>query len=119
MSPETIDQKFFTALTHSDLQTLERIVAPDFVLVDVMTGSEVTKAAFLDVLRQGALKFDKIDRVEFHVRFYGSTAVIVGRTQMSGIYAGHPFTAASRYTHVFAGENGEWRLVSAQGTQIQ
>jgi len=28
------------------------------------------------------------------------------------------FAASSRYTHVFVDQRGEWRLATAQGTQI-
>ena len=56
--------------------------------------------------------------MESQVRLYGITAVITGRTQMSGRFGETHFTAISRYTHVFVKEQSQWRLVSAQGTQI-
>jgi hypothetical protein len=30
-----------------------------------------------------------------------------------------PFTASGRYTNVFVKEQSQWRLVTAQGTQIR
>jgi ketosteroid isomerase-like protein len=37
---------------------------------------------------------------------------------MSGRFGEAVFTASGRYTHVFFKEQSQWRLVSAQGTQI-
>ena len=42
--------------------------------------------------------------VERATRRYGDTAVIVGRTEMSGSFGGATFAAASRYTHVLLRE---------------
>jgi hypothetical protein len=88
------------------------------MLIDVMGGSEIPKAMLLEVIRSGQLKFETIERLDSHVRLYQSTAVVTGSTQMSGRFGATPFTAHSRYTHVFVEQQSEWRLVAAQGTQI-
>jgi len=116
-SPEAVEQAFFTALVEADVAALGQILADDFLLIDVMTGSEVTKSALLDVLRSGHVLFDQIERVEYLVRLYGTTAVITGRTEMHGRFDMQPFQASSRYTHVFVDDGLQWRMVSAQGTQ--
>ena len=116
--PLAAEQQFFSSLIGGDVGSLDRILGDDFLLIDVMTGSEVKKPDLLAVLRSGQLKFEAIQPVESQVRLYGITAVITGRTQMSGRFGEMPFTANSRYTHVFVREQSQWRLVSAQGTQI-
>jgi Domain of unknown function (DUF4440) len=97
MDPLTVDTSFFTALVEARLPELDRLLAEDFVLVDVMSGSEVNKPALLAVLASGQLKFANITLVESRVRQYGTSAVINGRTQMSGSFDGMPFAASSRY----------------------
>ena len=72
----------------------------------------------LDAIRSGQLKFETIEHLDSRVRFYESTAVVTGSTQMSGRFGATPFTAHSRYTHVFVEQQNEWRLAAAQGTQI-
>lgn len=116
--PLDAEQQFFSSLIGGDVGALDRILGDDFLLIDVMSGSEVKKPDLLAVLGSGQLKFEAIQPVESQVRLYGITAVITGRTQMSGRFGETPFTASSRYTHVFVEEQGQWRLVSAQGTQI-
>jgi len=117
--PLAAERQFFSSLIDTDVESLDRILGDDFLLIDVMTGSEIAKSDLLAVLRSGQLKFAAIEPVESQVRLYGITAVITGRTRMSGRFGETPFTASSRYTHVFVKEQNQWRLVSAQGTQIR
>jgi ketosteroid isomerase-like protein len=116
---ERADDRFFAALLATDFGELDALLAEDFVLVDVMAGAVIERAAFIATIARGLLRFDTIRVVERTTRRYGDTAVVVGRTQMAGALEAVPFEAASRYTHVFA-RNSEWgwRLVNAQGTLI-
>jgi ketosteroid isomerase-like protein len=118
LNPQAAEQQFFRSLIAGDAGSLERILSEDFLLIDVMTGSEVRKPDLLAVLGSGKLNVDSIELIESQVRRYGITAVITGRTEMKGRFGETPFTASSRYTHVFVKEQSRWRLVSAQGTQI-
>lgn len=116
--PLAAERRFFTALTEGNLEDLEQVLADDFLLIDVMSGSEIPRFALLEVLRSGQLRFEAIEPVEARVRLYGETAVVTGRTEMHGRYEDTSFTTKSRYTHVFVEQQGHWRLVAAQGTQI-
>src|SRR5262249_45612493 len=117
-TPDAIEQEFFNALIAGNTTELASLLADDFMLIDVMSGSEVSKAALLETIGGGQLKFNQIDRLDFRVRTYSTATVITGRTEMSGTFVDQPFRASSRYTHVFVEQNGGWRMVSAQGTQI-
>ena len=117
-NPEKADQEFFTALIEGDQAALNRILADDFQLIDVMTGSTVSKAALREILGERGLRFDEINRIDYRVRIYGSTAIITGQTKMVGSFTGQRFELDSRYTHVFVEQGNGWRMVAAQGTQI-
>jgi len=118
MNPLTVEKQFFAALIAGDAQALDRILTEDFILIDVMSGSEITKPAFLAFIGSGQIKFESIEPAENRVRLYQTTAIVTGRTQMKGRVGDAPFAASSRYTHVFVDQRGEWRLATAQGTQI-
>ena len=118
VDPLAAEQQFFTALTSADLDALEQILVRDFLLIDVMSGSEVTRDSFMDVLRSGMLKFEVIQASEKRVRLYDATAIVTGRTHMSGHLNGESFALNSRYMHIYVENHGRWQLVSAQGTQI-
>ena len=116
--PIVAEQQFFSALISVDLAALDKILAPDFLVIDVTSGSEVTKTAFMDVLRSGMLKFEVVETREERVRLYDNTVIVTGRTHMNGVFHGERFALNSRYTHVYVESHGHWQLVSAQGTQI-
>ncbi len=114
------DDRFFDALMRADSVALDHLLVDDFILVDVLSGSEIEKAALVSLVGSGQLTFDEIRRypAEGRVRVYGSTAVVTGRTRMGGRYEGAPWSARSRYIHVYIDDQGAWRLASAQGTPI-
>jgi len=116
--PLAAERRFFDALVHGDVSALEEVLADDFLLIDVMSGSEVPRSAMLDVVGSGQLQFHSIDPAEARVRRYGEAAVITGRTEMRMSFGGQAIETRSRYTHVFVHQDGRWRMVSAQGTQI-
>jgi ketosteroid isomerase-like protein len=110
------DKQFFNALIAGDVQALDRILVDDFILIDAMSGSEITKSAFLAAIGSGQVKFEAAATSDNRVRFYQTTAIITGRTQMTGQLGESSFAASSRYTHVFISQQDEWRLATAQGT---
>jgi ketosteroid isomerase-like protein len=114
------DDRFFAALLRADGPALDRILVDDFVLIDVNSGTEVTKSLFVPAVGAGRLTFEdiEVDAAARRVRTYGPAAVVTGRTQMHGSFEGAAWTAHSRYTHVFVEDQGSWRLASAQGTPI-
>jgi hypothetical protein len=118
LEPKEVDQQFFSALIRSDLAALDRILTNDFVLIDVMRGSEVSKSILLSVIQSGQLRFETISPGDVRVRLYDRTAIITGRTQMHGWFGDAPFAVQSRYTHVYIQHQVQWCLASAQGTPI-
>ena len=116
--PEEVENDFFDALISSDIGKLHKTISDDIVLIDVMSGSEVSGTELAEVLLRGHLRFGSIDRIRFKVRNYEDLAIITGQTVMAGAYDGKQFKINSAYTHVFIKENENWRMVSAQGTPM-
>jgi len=117
------DAAFFQALLNRDISALETLLAEEFLIVDVASGSVHTREAFLNAIRDGMVSFREIKTFpeEALIRLVGpGTGIVVGRTAMSFAGADEAATqVASRYTHVFQADGSGWRLVAAQGTQIQ
>lgn len=116
--PLAADAQFFKALIDADVAALEDLLAADFILVDVMGGSEVPRAALIELVGSGQLKFESIKPADAHMRIYGTTGIVIGRTEIQMRFEQSTFTTKSRYTHVYVEERGHWRMVSAQGTPI-
>jgi ketosteroid isomerase-like protein len=118
-SAEHADDQFFDALTAGDSSRIEQLLDERFLIVDVLSGAVADRTALVAALQERVLEFARVDLIERGARYYDDLAIIVGRTQMAGSFAGTAFTAASRYTHVFVrGADARWRLASAQGTPI-
>ena len=115
----TAETAFFEALLRGSREQLEGVLGPDFVLIDVMTGSEIPREVLVDLVGSGQLVFESIERLEARVRLYPGMAVVTGATRMRGHYGEQDFGAHSRYTHVYEQAPDRWRLVTAQGTSIQ
>ena len=110
--------RFFQALLRGDGAALQAVLAPDFLLIDVMTGSEIPGTVLQHLVGSGQLRFESVERVDASVRLYESAAVVTGQTRMRGRFGDQGFAAHSRYTHVYIHAASGWRLASAQGTQI-
>lgn len=116
---EAAEDRFFAALRGGDHDAVEEHLDGGFRIVDVNSGSVSERSQFVDVLRGGALVFERLDLVERATRVFGDAGVVVGRTAMAGTFAGEPFAVESRYTHVLVrGQDARWRMASAQGTPI-
>src|SRR4051794_18997057 len=100
-SPEQVDDDFFDALTAGDVGRLEAVLDERFLIVDVMSGAVADRMALTAALGERIVEFERIELIERAARDYGDTAILVGRAEMAGSFAGAAFTAASRYTHVF------------------
>ncbi len=118
LSPLDADRLFFSSLLDANLETLNQLLSNEFILIDILSGSEINKTSLLSVLKSGQVKFDAIELIESHMRIYPATALITGHTKMSGQFGETPFNINSRYTHVFIEQDDQWNMVAAQGTQI-
>jgi ketosteroid isomerase-like protein len=112
------EDRFFAALLGADGKALDALLTADFLLVDVLTGSEIPGSALRELVAGGPLVFEAIERIDSRVRVYGSAAVVTGQTRMRGRYQQQSWSAHSRYTHVYIRRKGVWQLASAQGTPI-
>jgi len=112
------EHEFFVRLVDGRVESINQLLADDFMLIDVLSGSLIAKPALLTALKSGQLKFGVIEPTDLHLRLYQGTAVVTGRTKMRGQFGEIPFAVHSRYTHVYVQRQGRWRLVAAQGTRI-
>ena len=114
----TGEDAFFDALLRGDGTALKAVLTPDFLLIDVMSGSEIPGDVLIDLVGSHQLRFESVERIDSRVRQYGDTAVVTGQTRMRGGFGDQRFEAHSRYTHVYVRTEKGWRLASAQGTPI-
>ena len=59
--PLLIEAQFFRSLVNADVEALDRILADDFILIDVMKGAEITKLILQAAIASGQVKFATIE----------------------------------------------------------
>jgi ketosteroid isomerase-like protein len=115
------DARFFSALLEADRDSLDELLAPDFLIVDVNAGGLTSRADLLAAVDSGLVSFESIETSpeDAIVREYPAAAIVIGTTAMRFRLAdGSSVRVRSRYTHVFTQSDGNWQLVSAQGTAL-
>jgi len=112
-----VERRWAESLVKADLEALGRIYADDLVYVH-SGGNAETKAQFLDRVRQGGLKYQKVELVDPKVRVYGQAAVVNGAFDVSVQVDGQAVNHRVVYFHVYARQDGEWGLVAHQTTRL-
>ena len=92
-------------------------MAEDFRIIDGR-GEVAAKAAFVADIMDAKLTVDPYTVEEFNVRIYGDTALLSGRTHMTGKYDGQPFENTYRYIDIYVRKGGAWKIVSVQITKL-
>jgi ketosteroid isomerase-like protein len=105
------------AIVRKDRAAIEANMADDFRQID-RAGNVETKKSFVDGLMSPDLVIDPYTVEDFDVRVYGDTALLSGRTRMTGRYQGQPFSSHYRYIDVYVRQAGAWKIVSVQISPI-
>jgi len=112
-----MERQWREAWVASDAAALDRIHADDYIAVPNI-GSTSTKAEVMADVRRGVFRYSRMEHSEQNVRFFGATAVVVGRTTNEGRRGDRDVSGDFRYTRVYVKRDGGWRAVLSQYTRI-
>jgi ketosteroid isomerase-like protein len=105
------------AIIRKDEKAIADNMAEDFRQIDPRANLE-TKKSFVAGILDPKLTIDPYTVEEFEVRLYGDTALLSGRTHMTGKYDGEVFESNYRYIDIYVRHDGKWKIVSVQITRI-
>jgi ketosteroid isomerase-like protein len=105
------------AILAKDRTAIAANMAEDFRQIDGR-GNVEDKAGFVDGIVSPDLQLDPYTVEDFEVRVYGDTALLSGRTRMTGRYQGQPFGTHYRYIDIYVRRHGQWKIVSVQISRI-
>ena len=111
-------QAFDDAQLHGDRAVLERMLAPDYLLVHG-SGRVGDKKDFIDGFtdpNSHLEPFEISDRL--FLRPTPDTAIVGGDARIHGTDHGKPFKQHFRYADMFAKRNGQWVVVYTQVTPL-
>ena len=112
-----LESAFADAIIKNDLESIGRIVADDWIIVDP-NGEIVDRTRFFEVIKSGALTHDIMESEDFRVRVYGDIAVVTAITSTKGKFMGQEFSTRERATDVFVKREGRWQCVLTHLTRL-
>jgi uncharacterized protein DUF4440 len=82
-------------------------------------GSTSEREEFVNDLLDPDLAIEPYAVEGLTVRLHGDTALLSATTRMTGRYKGKPFETHYRYIDTYVRENGRWKIVAVQITQLK
>jgi len=111
-----VSDEIIEALGRTDVAALDRLYADDYIVTQSF--GILSKAQLMDAYKSGRLKYTSASDKDRSVRVYGDTAVTTGVLTLKGKNPNEDFTSNTRFTAVFVKQQGRWRLVAAQLSDI-
>jgi len=112
---EALDVEYQKAVERNDPETMDRILADDFILV-TGRGKTYTKADLLDAARTKAVIYDVQEDSERVVRVWGDTAVITALLWQKGMNQGKPFDDKLWFSDTYVRTPTGWRYAFGQAS---
>jgi ketosteroid isomerase-like protein len=111
--------RYIEAEENRDMAFLDKILADDFFALNPQ-GKLLDKAGQLENLKRPDRTLKVLNPRETHVQFYanGQVAVLTEHVTVDGMDKGKPFGGEYRFLRVFAKQNGNWKVVLAQGAPM-
>lgn len=111
--------RYIEAEENRDMAFLDKILADDFFALNPQ-GRLLNKAQQLENLKRPDRTLKVLNPRETHVQFYGNgdVAILTEHVTVDGTDKGKPFGGEYRFLRVFAKQNGNWRVVLAQGSPM-
>jgi ketosteroid isomerase-like protein len=116
---EIIDfrNRYIEAEENKDVAYLDKIFADDFFALNPQ-GQLLDKPHMLENMKRTDRVFKVLNPRETQVHFYGDVAILTEHVTVDGEDKGRHFGGEFRFVRVFAKQNGNWKVVMAQGAPI-
>lgn len=122
------------ATTEDEIRQAEKdwaagITSRDYAVLDTMLADQLiyahskgvveTKSEYMDRLRRGAQKYDRIEHQSITIKSHGDTAVAHSQVRMTGTSDIRPFDDRLMMMHLWVKRDGRWQLAAHQTTRLQ
>lgn len=116
---EKLEQDWREAVLRRNVTAMDALLADDYIAI-TSDGRLQSKDETLASLRNGNVQFASLDFSDRKVRFYGQTALVTSRAEVSGTSANKDISGSYRYTRVYARDgHGAWKIVSFEISRIR
>lgn len=115
---QNIEHRLVTAWLKGDRGFVERTLTDDWTVTD-FSGRVLNKR---QVIEEGFASQDRriisAELDDLRVRVYGDSAVVTGKSKISGEYRGTAVNVVTRFTDVFVRRARKWQAVASQATRL-
>ena len=112
-----VTQAACDAIRLRDLAALEKLLAPEFTLVDP-GGAVQPRSQAIDEVKAGDPQYDVFRNHGMVAHIYGDAATVQGITSLKGRSGGQAFEVHVRFTDTLVRVGGQWRLVVSHVTRL-
>lgn len=107
------------AVVKADTAAMDKLLSDDYMAI-LPNGTLQTKEQTLASMRSGATHLTAITVSDRRVRFYGTTALVTSRADVTGNSPAGPIAGSYRYTRVYVRDKqGVWKIVSFEASRIR
>jgi ketosteroid isomerase-like protein len=114
-----LEEHWREALLSGNVAAMDALLADDYMAITA-NGTLQSKDETLANMRKGSLHIKSIEISDRKVRFYGTTALVTSRAEVSGTTPDGNLEGSYRYTRVYVRDaGGVWRIVSFEASRIR
>jgi uncharacterized protein (TIGR02246 family) len=115
---EKAERGWAAAAVKSDIPALEKLLAADLVYTH-SGGNRDTRTSFIETVRTGKLKYEKVDHQKIEVQMIkGDVAFVAARADIRVVSGGKPVDMKVSLLHVFVKRQGRWQLLAHQSARL-
>jgi ketosteroid isomerase-like protein len=116
---EQLEDTWRDAVLRGNAATMDSLLAADYIAITA-NGTLQSREETLANLRSGTIHITVLDVSDRKVRFYGKTALVTCKTELSGTSAEENISGNYRYTRVYVRDvQGKWKIVSFEASLIR
>jgi ketosteroid isomerase-like protein len=105
-------------ITTNDFALLEKVLASDMTYTH-SDGRAETQKEYIDSMRNGKLKYHKLEHEEMKVKLYGNFATLFTRARVESVNNGtQQVKLYLALLHVYAKRNGRWQMIAHQSARL-
>jgi ketosteroid isomerase-like protein len=116
---DQLEETWRTAALKHDAAAMASLLSDDYIGISA-NGTLQSKDDTLANMRSGATHYTRMDLSDRKVRFYGQTALVTSRAEVSGATPNGDINGSYRYTRVYVRDpKGVWKIVSFEASRIR
>jgi ketosteroid isomerase-like protein len=117
-SVAALDEQYQAAVKAKDYDTMNRILADDFVLV-IGTGRVFNKADLIGDAKRSSTKYEHQEEIDNSqkVRVWGNTAVVTAKLWIKGTFDGQTADLKVWFSDIYVRTGAGWKYVFGQASR--